>query len=60
MIGMSYIDIEKTFRVAKVVKQVMGKMWKLFFASLHEEQEEQNTIEEIVTKTFLHPLTLFF
>jgi len=60
MIGMSYIDIEKTFRVTKVVKQVMGNMWKFFFASLYEEQEKQNTIEEIVTKRFLHPLTLFF
>jgi hypothetical protein len=60
MIGMSYIDIEKTFRVAKVAKQVMGNMWKFFFSSLHEEQEKQNTIEEIVTKRFLHPLTLFF
>jgi mRNA deadenylase 3'-5' endonuclease subunit Ccr4 len=60
MIGMSYTNIEKTFRVAKVMKQVMGNMWKCFFASLLEEQEGQNTIEEIVTKRFLHPLTLFF
>jgi hypothetical protein len=35
----------------------MGNMWKSFFASLYEEQ---NTIEEIVTKRFFHPLTLFF
>ncbi len=60
MIGMSYINIEKTFRATKVVKQVMGNMWKFFLASLYEEQEEQNTIEEIVTKRFFHPLTLFF
>jgi hypothetical protein len=35
----------------------MGNMWKFFFATLHEEQ---NTIEEIVTKRFLHHLTFFF
>jgi hypothetical protein len=35
----------------------MGNMWRFFFASLYEEQ---NTIEEIVTKKFCHPLTLFF
>ncbi len=60
MIGMSYTNFEKTFRATKVVKQVMGNMWKFFFTSFYEEHEEQNTIEEIVTKRFFHPLTLFF
>jgi hypothetical protein len=47
----------KPKKATKVLKQVMGNMWRFFFASLYEEQ---NTIEEIVTKRFFHPLTLFF
>jgi hypothetical protein len=43
MIDMNYIDIEKTFMAAKVMKQDMGNMWNSFLhPSMKNKKNKKN------------------